>query len=693
MNFPLLHRDTARWLTAAPLWDLSLQDGGASSDRFRAPAILRFKGDSFMDQAAQVLSTNPGALAQFAVRAETWRKELAGWDPVSPAENPTLYHPIHNRFYLVAASLVCRQAGLPDRKVDAAERDQVYFVLRRLAPRPGYPFDPADPAQRIELGWHGDAQNGRWVRLTDPTQADPHEERLALFPIPFQAGTQPRRLHAGIVPVARGATYANAAEGEPAAADRVGDPLGDPRGAALAEGVLGALAALAKVSNPPAAAPEAAAEDQERQVRAALALAMLDLAEHLEQEIPALIAALRGGSTSALSTAELALRSYLLSRSLAGGATAAQMVARALDARGDLQSGAIDDDLTETIFGANPGSNAAVAAFAGTLLNMPAAGGSLLNDSALGALLVNAHSDMRIAQFRELVEDWLDRAAAWSDATPSEAAVADLLQILFELDDFLRTELPEVAAALPDGTTPFAGDAALLTRFATMLVAPLSWGEVLADARGRVADILAGTVGAAPLAQLSPAPDALRAGANIFFTGLANVAGAAFAARPLPEAPPPAEDLAAPPEPRYIIRCVYERPRCAGIHPPAVSDPTRPFRLAGFFDPDAPARPLRIEMPANTSIADFRRAPKSVAIRLSKELRKQVSRVRDVTLDEPLADQIDGGGSFGLGVICSLSIPIITICALILLLIIVQLLNIVFWWLPYFMLCFPVRTR
>jgi hypothetical protein len=40
--------------------------------------------------------------------------------------------------------------------------------------------------------------------------------------------------------------------------------------------------------------------------------------------------------------------------------------------------------------------------------------------------------------------------------------------------------------------------------------------------------------------------------------------------------------------------------------------------------------------------------------------------------------------------ICSLSIPIITICALILLLIIVNLLNIVFWWLPYFKICFPI---
>jgi len=39
---------------------------------------------------------------------------------------------------------------------------------------------------------------------------------------------------------------------------------------------------------------------------------------------------------------------------------------------------------------------------------------------------------------------------------------------------------------------------------------------------------------------------------------------------------------------------------------------------------------------------------------------------------------------------CSLSIPIITICALILLTIIVSLLDFIFRWLPLFIVCFPV---
>jgi hypothetical protein len=57
-------------------------------------------------------------------------------------------------------------------------------------------------------------------------------------------------------------------------------------------------------------------------------------------------------------------------------------------------------------------------------------------------------------------------------------------------------------------------------------------------------------------------------------------------------------------------------------------------------------------------------------------------------------DTGDGGGcknnGIDIGMICSLSIPIITICALILLTIIITLLDFIFRWVPFFILCFPV---
>jgi hypothetical protein len=48
---------------------------------------------------------------------------------------------------------------------------------------------------------------------------------------------------------------------------------------------------------------------------------------------------------------------------------------------------------------------------------------------------------------------------------------------------------------------------------------------------------------------------------------------------------------------------------------------------------------------------------------------------------------------FSLGHICSLSIPIITICAFILLFVIAIVLNLLFWWLPFLKICFPLKRR
>jgi hypothetical protein len=50
-------------------------------------------------------------------------------------------------------------------------------------------------------------------------------------------------------------------------------------------------------------------------------------------------------------------------------------------------------------------------------------------------------------------------------------------------------------------------------------------------------------------------------------------------------------------------------------------------------------------------------------------------------------DSVEGPG-FDCGGF-SLSIPIITICAMIILFIFLNLLNIVFWWLPFVKICFP----
>ena len=167
----------------------------------------------------------------------------------------------------------------------------------------------------------------------------------------------------------------------------------------------------------------------------------------------------------------------------------------------------------------------------------------------------------------------------------------------------------------------------------------------------------------------------------------------------VPGTPPPSRtpaDLPVPKieptgEARYLIRCVYRRPACAPFTTDLVSEPSETFAIAPVLDPDAPARQIRIPLPMDTSVKDFRKFPKSVGFILSNQLRGQMNRVTD------LKKALDGGlGSeehWDLGVICQFSIPIITICALILLIAIVFVLNIVFFWAAFFRICLPVPVR
>jgi hypothetical protein len=124
------------------------------------------------------------------------------------------------------------------------------------------------------------------------------------------------------------------------------------------------------------------------------------------------------------------------------------------------------------------------------------------------------------------------------------------------------------------------------------------------------------------------------------------------------------------------------------LRPDLVSDPSGPFAIAPFFDLDAPARPIHISLPADTSIAGLRKAKQNVSFMISNELRAQMDRVKNGK--NALKGDMGPETQLDLGVICSMSIPIITICALMILMILISLLNIIFWWMPFFRICFPI---
>jgi hypothetical protein len=87
----------------------------------------------------------------------------------------------------------------------------------------------------------------------------------------------------------------------------------------------------------------------------------------------------------------------------------------------------------------------------------------------------------------------------------------------------------------------------------------------------------------------------------------------------------------------------------------------------------------------------MRQFSKNVGFVMSNQLRAQVGRVRDAK--KALDGELGQEQSFDLGVICSFSIPIITIVALLLLMIFVVILNLVFWWLPFFRICLPAAVK
>lgn len=568
---------TPVWHTPQPLWKQALGDP-APHARFRRPALLRFASDAFMDEVQAQLAADPASLDALVARAETWRDEGAGWSPVEESEDVIkLYQPVHQRYYLVTASLVCQVRGLPDRTVDVASQEATSFVLRRLPlDADGVPLDETTPGY-TEYGWFGD---GGWKPLDGSAGLDrvggtaggdgaptlEREERLPLFPLAFtdSAFGNTRRLLAGFIPVAGRETFETAprADAPPPTPDP-GDPLGDPRLGDYEARVVYGLLPILDALDPAPGEPVAHVTDED--VREPFAFALLDLLLFLETYLPSILAAVQVGSGSGL-TGEALLVFSAVNR-LASHGVALTTLSAIHAERDFIESG-------EMNLSGHPGT-------------LPGRG--------------------------------LDPLARLTSTQIEHALLA------LRIRDLDYSDAQSLNRRVRDALGPYEGGYETAEPVANPAVA------------GRI-----GSDGGAV----------------------------------------------------YAIRCVYERPRCRryGLFP-LVSARSRPFRLAGFFDPDAPVRPTRIALPVDTSVAGLRSFPKAVSFLISDQLRAQLDRVQGIKLEALDKGEIGEEGGWTLGMICSLSIPIITICAFILLLIIVFVLNIVFWWIPFFRICFPIPIK
>lgn len=147
-------------------------------------------------------------------------------------------------------------------------------------------------------------------------------------------------------------------------------------------------------------------------------------------------------------------------------------------------------------------------------------------------------------------------------------------------------------------------------------------------------------------------------------------------------------------EPIYTIRMVYDYAPNDPFCPPIVSPlPTRPFRLTKFFDPDAPARLVRLEAPS-IKPRDLRKYARGVGIEMSPELHKLASCMSGDDADAVInsIENCDDGG-FSIQMVCTFSIQIIFLVAFIVMFIFLISLNFIFGWLAYLRICLPIPTK
>ena len=675
------------WAAPRPLWS-------AAGERGLAPSILRFASDDFMDRLMAMLANDPGRLGHYIARPETWRTaqgeetaadlvdhvplpapmkraRLATRLKAAPATIPApasdrvlkLYQPAHQRYYIAAATLACALPGMPDRKPEGPH-EQLGYVIRRLLPV-GTGNDP------VEYAYAKDADGTHWRRLPgdDPAGLAPGEERSGVFPLAHADGNGLRRAVWGaLVPVGKREEFLAASVDKSAPVSLVAGQiaaLGPVAAPVRPNSKLARLSELrmdfvepwkAMVQSAIKAATDLAADTddeatptrQQKQLRERNLqyqtqswLLLADLWSFLGRHLPELRDAVRSGSSAGLSAKECDIYDWLFDEDPSSERSGLTDGFKPFDG-----SAASQPDYKNSM-------GAALRALAGT--------SEAQFEANLGAIEANELLYTASAARRA---DWpgfhyLLAGIASDGNGGSIAAKGPYLRVgSAPTPPAPESEVAEVAPPLTQPAAAAGFDLNQLDRLAVMVGRALPAND---EAKARPLPF------AQQLSQTLQDTD--------YDTGL------------------------------FVIRFVHLNEDCGPLHPPTLSEPSERFRMASFFDPDAPARPIRISLPMDTSAAGLRKHAKGTAFVLSNMLCGQVQRAKGLgfidlvrqVLPWPLHKDIDLGdgggcksGGIDIGMICSISIPIVTLCALILLMIIISLLDFIFRWIPWFIMCFPV---
>lgn len=682
-----LIKHNVHWLAPFPLWNHAQSlDEDAINGGFNRPVILRFASDTFMEELLALLQHHPEQLQGWIARPETWREPLpippilpflkindatsqseihlrqkllkAGRLPKSVVPGPAasnansessqedmlfkLFQPAHKRFYLVATSLICRRLGLPDRGIDAGKQESAGFVIRRLIhPDPQNDhsvFSKENFEVYDEYAFVMTPNGGSWRKVPGEPQSRnilvPEEERLPLFPLNFDvdAGHR-RRLLAGLIPVTNRETYLGAGQYE-SPSSQVSENIGDEQSQSISD--LRMVIFETQVAAPWRSLLEQTVNQKDRLGATPQ--------NPFEGETPHTRIANEKDKIVRASREQIQTISWYILLDFA------KFLRNHLD----------------NVWG-------------------------MVTNSSLVIPIVNPNAEERL--FNELLgtkitspSPLMNKLTEIAGLRPSTVVVSSLKEALAQMesqdiiDNLEAVDVPyELSSNGSNGWPAFLFPLADPEFPEDILLPDNESAENLENALVSI-DHLAGLVEAALPADLAVLdPDAL--------SGVDQVLDRR--------------------EGWFMIRCVYERPNCGPFNPPVVSNPTEPFQMANFFDPDAPARPIRIPMPVDISPAGLRKFKKNTGFILSDMLCGQIKRIKKLTLGDLVLSILPwpfhkdlpspaGGGPCkedegpNFGILCSLSIPIVTLCALILLIIIANLFDIIFRWVPYLFTCFPL---
>ncbi|HEY4241165.1 MAG TPA: hypothetical protein VGM88_15185 [Kofleriaceae bacterium] len=142
------------------------------------------------------------------------------------------------------------------------------------------------------------------------------------------------------------------------------------------------------------------------------------------------------------------------------------------------------------------------------------------------------------------------------------------------------------------------------------------------------------------------------------------------------------------PNARFEVRCFMRVLRDDGCPPELVwCEPSPCYAIAAWYDTADTTPPALVRLP-NLSRDSVKKLKPNIAFSVPPNLFNLLNCNSPDDLMKGNGKPCDGGD--GLGWICGFNIPIITLCAFIVLNIFLSLFNIIFFWLPFLKICFPV---